>query len=414
MPERFDDLPVLELLRVQVHAAAVEAERADEDVPARGRSWTPRLLAVLVALLVPVAAGTAGATLYVLRGSVIPVSSATPLEQLPAAGTSRLSGAVAADPRPGQPRWTVRLATSRTGLTCSTAGQLVGGRFGIVGLDGRFRTLAPEVADACSTQQANATTLVGARTFDAPRRTAIRTVVSGVGGPTLRGVVVTAAGRRQRVPVRRAGVFVLALVGLPEDLGLRVALRFADGHAERHDFGVGPLVFPDPAGGAAWRVSSAGLGSAPGEPLDRRTCISVRPAREVSSPDSSPPACGTLGGPVRRPTGVFFAVRRLSAGSVGRGPAGPFGAGAWRRTPPRLLVWGAAGQDVAAVRVLPRAGLAATGTWFRPNGAFAFMLGPRARVGDAVLEVRFRDGRVVRATRSTGVEAPPTSRRSRG
>lgn len=414
MPETFEDLPVLAVLGERVHAAAEAAAATGAAGRVRQRStWTPRLLAVVIAFAVPVAAGSAGATLYVLRGSIIPAPTSTPPEQLPAPGTAELSQAVAGDPRAGEPEWTVRLATSRTGLACSTVGQLVGGRFGIVGLDGRFRSLAPDVADACSTPQRDAATLVGARTFDAPRRRDIRTLVSGVGGARLRAVSVQAGGRTRTVAVRRGGVFVLPLVGLPEDLGLRLALRFADGHVERHAFGVGPLVFRDPEGGAAWKVSEGGFGAPRGQPVDPTVCITVTPAREVSNPVSSPAACGRLGGTQRHPTGLFFDVRRLAPGvAPPAATAGPFGPGRWKRHAPRLLVWGAAGRDARAVRLVGRGAGRATGTWFAPNGAFAFMLGPDARPGDVQLEVRFRDGRVVRAARPTGLTPPPTSRRS--
>jgi len=409
VPESFEDLPVLAALGEQVRVAA---ERAEHDRVRSGPRWTPRLLAILVALIVPAAVGSAGATYFALRAAVIPASSSTPPEQRPAPGTTRLSGAIVADPRRGQPRWTVRLASSRTGLACSTVGQLVGGRFGIVGLDGRFRPLEPDVADACSTMQRNAATLVGARTFDADQSADVRTIVSGVGGATLHAVTVEAAGRRQKAPVRAGGVFALALQGLPEDLGLRVALTFADGHIERHGFGVGPLVFPDPDGGSAWRVSIGVLGGRPGTAPDPRSCVSLRPARQGPDPAASPPACGRLGGTARRPTGAYFDIRRLTAASVGNGAAGIFGPGTWRNQAPRLLVWGATGRDVVSVRARSRNGSPVTGTWFRPNGAFAFMLGPAARVGHVVLEVRYRNGRVVRATRASGLVAPPGENRT--
>src|SRR5258706_87675 len=71
-----------------------------------------------------------------------------------------------------------------------------------------------------------------------------------------------AGGVRRDVPVSPGGVFVTALRGSPEDLGIRVALSFADGHVERHPFGVSDSVVPDPTGGRAWRVEAFQFGRA--------------------------------------------------------------------------------------------------------------------------------------------------------
>ncbi len=406
MPEP-QDPPVLERLGV---AVAEAARRAEREAPAlrlagrrRPRRWSPRVLAVAALLVLPTAAASGSATLLALRGSVIPAPRATPPEQTPAPGTSRLTDATAADPSRGRPRWALRLATSRTGLLCSTVGQQVGGRFGIVGLDGRFRALAPGVADACSLRREGAASLVGARVFDARRPGDVRTVVHGIGGGRLRAVEVEAAGTRRAVPVREGGAFVAALAGLPEDLGLRVRLRFAGGRREEHPFGVAPLVVPDPAGGRAWRVESAGIGG------DPRHCIGLREARERPNPVLSPAVCGRLAGEGERSRGrgVFFGVRRVLPGTGGV-PVDPFGEGRWQGTPPRLLVLGAAGEDVTSVDVRGPRGAARTSTWYRPNGAFAFVFGPEVRLGEVTVVVRFRDGRRLVRRTSTNVLPPPS------
>ena len=381
--------------RLAARVAQYAARRRD-----LGRSWrrlSPRVAALAGLVVLSAAAASASATLLALRGAVIPVPRATPPEQTPAPGTSRLAGFSVADPRPGEPRWTMRLATSRTGLLCSTIGQLVGGEFGIVGLDGRFRRLSPDAADACSIVRAGATSLAGARVFDASRPADVRTVVSGVAGDRLRAVTIDVAGRTRSVPVHKGGTFLAALAGLPEDLAIVVRLRFAGGRVERHPFGVAPLVLPDPDGGRAWRISS---GVVSGDP---RACVTLTPARQRRNPPVSPAACGKLAEPRR---GVFFAVRRVTPGSGGR-PVSPFGEGAWRDTPPRLIVWGVAGADVASVDVRGPRGAARTGTFFRPNGAFAYMFGPRVRRGQVVVTVRFRDGRTLVRRASTGLLPPP-------
>ncbi len=421
----FRDLPVLERLGESVASAAERAEAAGAGPlrarlrPGRAgrggrggraggsrrfaRRLPPRALALAALLVLPVSAASAAATLLVLRGSVIPAPRATAPEQTPAPGTGRLAGFSVADPRGDSTRWTMRLATSRTGLLCSTVGQLAGGELGIVGLDGRWRRLSPEAADACSIVRPNASSLVGARIFDARRQAGVRTIVSGVAGERLRGVTVTAAGSTRRVAVHAGGTFLAVLAGLPEDLGLDVRLRFADGHVERHPFGIAPLVLPDPDGGRAWRVEQGVLSGA------STACVSLRLARQRLNPASSPGACGRLGDGRRR-RGVFFAIRRLTPGMKASFDS-PFG-GAWRATPPRLLVWGAAGEDVASITVRGPRGARRTGSFYRPNGAFAYMFGPRVRPDQVTVTVRFRDGRTLVRRRSTGLVPIPGFRRS--
>jgi hypothetical protein len=402
VPERrFDDLPILDELGDVLSARM----RAAAGHRARRRWWRPRVsgraLAVAIAIAVPAAGASAAGTLLVLRGDVIPAPRATAPEQTPQPGSGRLAAVRAADPAAARPPWALRLATSKTGLVCSTVGQVVDGRFGIVGLDGRFRPLAEGVVDSCSVRRTDAASLVGARVFAADRDAEVRTVVSGVAGDALRAVTVQARGATRHVAVGAGGTFVAAYAGLPEDLALVVALRFADGHVERHGFGVGPMVFADPAGGHAWRLQSGGIGG------DDRTCITVVNARQRSTAVSSPAACGRLAVGRRAPRGLFYAVRRLRPGTGGL-PVTPFGAGRWGRTPARLLVWGAAGADVAAIDVRGPAGAPVAHTWFRPNGAFAFMFGPHVRPGDVRVTVKLRDGRTVRRRDAYNLVAPPT------
>jgi len=422
MSERdFPDLPVLDRLGESVSSAARQDEAAAGAVRGarllrRGRAGggrsrrlmrrlPPRAVALATLLALSATAASAAATLLVLRGAVIPVPRATAPEQTAAPGTGRLAGFTVADPRGGTTRWTMRLATGRTGLLCSTVGQLAaGGEFGIVGLDGRFRRLSPDAADACSIVRTNASSLVGARIFDARRQADVRTVVSGVAGDRLRVVTVGAAGRTRRVAVHPGGTFMAVFAGFPEDLALDVRLRFADGHVERHPFGIAPLVLPDPDGGRAWRIESGQISGVP------EVCVSVRAARQRLNPPSSPGACGSLGDDARQRRGVFFAIRRLLPGSQ-PDLGSPFG-GAWRATPPRLLVWGAAGEDVKSITARGPRGARRTGTFFRPNGAFAYMFGPEVRAGQVTVTVRFRDGRTLVRDVSTGIVPAPGVRRS--
>src|SRR4029079_17552617 len=91
-------------------------------------------------------------------------SDTTP-EHRVAPATSVVSTLRAADPESGLPAWTLRLARSETGPQCSTVGQVHEGAFGLVGLDGAFRTLPEANADACG----DPGTLFGTRVFAARR-----------------------------------------------------------------------------------------------------------------------------------------------------------------------------------------------------------------------------------------------------
>ncbi|MDO8213347.1 hypothetical protein [Conexibacter sp. CPCC 206217] len=314
--------------------------------------------AVLAALLFVLAgAATAGATFAVLRASVIPGPAAhdVPRDQLPAAGTARVSELRAADPVPGRPVWTLRLARSSTGLLCTTVGQLVGGRFGLIGSDGRFRAYGPRVADSCGAQVSGPhASLLGARVFAARRLDDVRTLVNGVGGDELRTVTIIARGRRIAVPIGAGGTFVHALAGYPEDSALRVELRFADGRVEPHDFGVAKNVEPDPEGARAWRVGV----SAAQYSSDRDRCVDFRPARVSmratflpSTPPVSPAACGHTRRGVPVDGNVYFAARRIVPGTGGR-LAWRHGTGNWGDMPARTAVWGGFGADVARIDVI--------------------------------------------------------------
>jgi hypothetical protein len=297
----------------------------------------------------------------------------------------------------------LRIAQSRTGLLCSTVGQVVGGQFGLVGLDRRFRTLATGIVDGCGQERDNAASLVGARVFDARQARDVRTVVNGVAGPQLRRVLVEARRLRRDVPVGAGGVFVTALRGYPEDLGIRVALSFADGHVERHPFGVSASVVPDPTGGRAWRAEAFQFG----RPIPRRcvkrgphracpaangpteVCVRFLPARQTRNPPFSEAVCGRFADPRRR-SGYFFGVRREVPGPAFL-PGDVYAAG-WKHHPPRTAVFGIAGQDVARVDVDGPGGRRRV--TIAPGGTFVSVYGPDVRPADLVVRVTLRGGRV--------------------
>jgi hypothetical protein len=357
-------------------------------------------------LFVLVGAATAGATFAVLRGSVIPGPAAhdVPVGQLPAPGTARLTELRAADPVAGRPPWTLRLARSSTGLLCSTAGQLVDGRFGLVGLDDRFRAYAPTVVDSCGAQvRGPHASLIGARVFDADDERDVRTVVNGVGGPLLRAVMVVADGRRVAVPVGAGGAFVDALSGYPEDSALQVELRFADGDVERHAFGVDPAVVPDPEGGSAWRVSVSSLAYS----ADRDRCVDFAPARTeavvpgfVARAPISPAACGRTRRGMPR-SGAYFAVRRIEPGTGDR-RGWLHGGGYWGDGPARTAVWGGFANDVRRIDVIGPEGRRRTPA-LGPRHIFLALFPGDVDPRDLRVRVTLRDGRVSEHRGDTGL-----------
>ncbi|MEV4422247.1 hypothetical protein AB0L40_20060 [Patulibacter sp. NPDC049589] len=343
------------LERDLVAAARRQAGLGPEEAPRRRRrrrGFGLPLRTILVAVVIGATTATAGAaaTLVALRGSVIPAPSQAdvPREQTPVPDSVRVAAVRAADPSRGVPAWTIRVARSATGYVCSTVGQVSGGTFGLVGLDGRFRPLAPGVTDSCGQEQQGAASLIGARVLAARRDADARMVVSGVGGDRLRRVVVDTSRGRRVVPVGADGVFVTVYRGHPEDLGASATLTFAGGRVQRVPLGRDPALVLDPLGGPAWRAQG---GFTDG---DERDCLSFATARRVPGGPQSPPACGLLqhsGHHTAKSSGVFIAVRRLSSATVHRSPEQDRFTGDWRGDPPRTAVWGGYGRDVRSVAV---------------------------------------------------------------
>ena len=197
---------VLDALGAELDGAIAREQR--RRVP-RARAFVLTLLATLLL------AGATATASYLLTGSPIPGAHArdVPDEATPLRETARLMGLDAADPAGGRP-WDVRVSRSRTGQLCTAVGQVVDGRLGIVGLDGRFRALPQLGYDTCG----QAPLLVGARVFDAPRRADVRTVVSGVAGTGVTRVVVDGGGEQRTLELGPEGTFITVFAGYPEDV----------------------------------------------------------------------------------------------------------------------------------------------------------------------------------------------------
>jgi hypothetical protein len=245
----------------------------------------------------------------------------------------------AVDPDPGRPPWTLRLSRSRTGLLCSTVGQVDDQDFGLVGLDNRFRGIPEANADGCGQDVEDDATLLGTRIFDGSRDRDVRTVVDGV-AEHLASVTVSERGHPAR-PVAHSpeGGFLLVLRGYPEDVQPVVTLRFADGHVRRNRFAADPRIVADPFGERAWRIESFGfgVGSKPGKRPPRPTsvphCVRFLKARVLPGRRNafSPAVCGV--------SRLFFTTRRLSGDSDSRDI---LLAGDWNGHPARTAVYGQA------------------------------------------------------------------------
>lgn len=355
-------------------------------VPIATRRRRPvRSLALAAALALGVGGTATAATLIVLRGSVIPAPSERDAGpgQTAAPGSAKVLPLRAGDPG-GGPAWALRVAKSKTGLTCTTVGQEVGGEFGVVGLDGRFRKLADGVVDACG---AAGTTLVGARVFDASATADIRTVVNGVAGDGLRAATLSADGRDRRLPIGTGGSFIVALAGRPEDAAVAITLRFADGHVERHDLGASPYITRDPAGAGAWKLENTRI--------KHDNCVALAAARTTDRAPLSRAACGDIDYP-RQAHGYYLAFEQVNRSTV---PT-------WT-LPERTIVYGQAARPVVRIQVLGP-GRALRTVPIAPNKGFLAVYPPNVSPRALSVRITFDDGSVKTVRRNTNLTRPLT------
>ena len=399
-PDVLRDLPGLARFGTQLEAAARRAQAPPARRAMLDRSLRGLVLAAL--MLLAVAATAAATTALVLRAGVItapaPVDVAP--EQTPQAGTALVSAPRAADPAGGPP-WALRVARGRTGLTCTTVGQVRAGAFGIVGRDGLFRRLPAAISDACG----DAGTLLGARVVAAADQRAVRSIVYGVGGPRLRRATLISTHGRRTLELGERGAFVAALRGFPEDSAIRVQLRFAGGRTERHSLGAAPGILPDAAGGAAWRLERLVLGT-------RQFCARLSQIRRSEGNSTNPPVSTPTACLNRRGTRAWVVdARRLRPDD--RGVPG-FDRWSWRDHPARTVVWGVArGGDVVRAVTLLGAGkprrLDVTS-----KGTFAAVLRAQVDPRRLRLVVELRDAAVHRERAGMGLAADHVaSRRAR-
>ena len=321
-----------------------------------GLRLAPRRLSVVVVLLLvlSLAAAATAAVLLIQQGAPLPAPHAQDLQSsgVPLPGSAHLAGLDAPDPDSSNPPWDLRLSRTHTGETCTAVGQVLGGRFGIVGLDHVFRALPLGSVDSCGIDTIEGPTLVGAHDFIGSSPSEARTVLSGVAGSGARSVTAYAIGtapRRLKLGVQ--GSFITVYAGSAEEVQPRVVVVTRDGHT--HAIALersAAFEVPDPDGHAAW-VASTEADLQP-HAFPDEDCVQV--TREPTQTESSlgmlpltPEVCGRLGG-----NPLIVQMRRFVPGE----DSGPF---PWGNAPSRTIVYGVA---TPRVKSLTLAGSGATRT----------------------------------------------------
>lgn len=263
--DRLEDLPALRSVGEQLAALA-----AREQAPTTGagaaasrlrRQRRRGLLAGLAGSLSVAAVAAAAVGGVFSTGAPVPRShypgTRGPLAAL-VPGTARVLGVRAADPAGGPP-WGVRVFRPRSGVGCVQVARIVGGRAGVLGLDGafagdhRFHALPaqPALAQACGRRDgAGHLFLEGIpgplSASGDPRRASARgvpaadrrTVVWGLAGPQATRVIVVAGARRLERDVAAAddGAYLVVLPGAAGPVRREVVYR--DGRRCRAGAGV--------------------------------------------------------------------------------------------------------------------------------------------------------------------------------
>lgn len=298
------DFPSLRTFGERLAAPDV-ARRTRPGGALRGRGLPRGLTFGSAGVAALVVCGSAAAGLTALTGSPIPapLRADDTVTVWPRDGESRVAAARAPDPD-GGPAWGVRVGGADGGLVCAAPGQVRGAAFGIVGRDGRFRELPEQLGGGCVSAPEPGRPIVAARAVagDAvgpiglPTRGT--TVVYGLGGPELRGVVVRpAVGPVHRLRPTTDGAFVVALRGLPPAVQPVVDLEWRDGTRRRVDLRQLQTA-PDPQGGAGWALSTTDAvqvarrpgAPAPPEPRRGAACFTV-----LAAGQGAPWVCGGRG-----------------------------------------------------------------------------------------------------------------------
>ncbi|HEV3283036.1 MAG TPA: hypothetical protein VG010_02430 [Solirubrobacteraceae bacterium] len=372
-----------------------ELRRLGEPPTSRfGQTRRTLLIAVVLTLLL---AGVATAAILIARGSPLPPPNATDLQAsgVPLPASVRLAGLDAPDPAPSELPWDIRLSQTRAGETCTAVGQVLGGQFGIVGLDHVFRALPLGGVDACGVDAHNGPVLAGARVFVGTSVGDPRTVVNGVAGPGVRSVTVYGPDGARPLRLGPQGSFITVYRGYVEEVRPRVVVVTRDGRSHAIRFAqTSAFEVADPAGGSPWEVSA----SADLEPHGKADESCAQASQELGRSNPSrvdasltPLVCGPLG---HEP--LFVVIRRFVPGS-GERTGFP-----WGNNAPRTLIYGAAAPRVESL-MLTGAGPARSLPVDRHGGAFLAVLDGHVDPRSVALTAHLQNGQTLTYTRSTNL-----------
>jgi hypothetical protein len=384
-------LPVLEAL-------GGEFRRLGE--PPRPRAGVTRRTLLLTLVLTLLLAGVAAAAILISQGAPLPAPNAQDLQSsgVPLPATARLAGLDAPDPDPAEPPWDIRLSRTRAGETCTAVGQVLGGQFGIVGLDHVFRALPLGGVDACGVDAPDGPVLAGARVFVGSSTQGARTVVNGVAGAGARSVTVYGPEGARALRLGPRGSFITVYPGYVEEVRPRVVVVMRDGRSHTIAFAQSSAFeVADPDSGSPWEISGeADLG--PGAYPDENCAQASQELGRVNpnrfgSP-MTPSVCGRLG------VNPLFVLMRRFVPEPREHTGTP-----WGNNPARTLVYGAAARRVVSL-TLTGAGAPRQLAIDPHGGVFLAVLDGHVDPRSLTLTARLRDGASVVYRRSSNLLEP--------
>jgi hypothetical protein len=365
--------------------------------PPTGRGGLTRRTVLLALALTLLLAGIAAAAILITEGKPLPAPNAQDLQSsgVPLPATVRLAGLDAPDPNPTEPPWDIRLSRTRAGETCTAVGQVLGGQFGIVGLDHVFRALPLGGVDACGVDAPHGPVLAGARVFVGTSSGDARTVVNGVAGAGARSVTVYGPEGPRALRLGPQGSFITVYPGYVEEVRPRVVVVMHNGSTHTVAFAQSSAFeVADPDGGSPWEISGGadiGGGAYPDE-----NCAQAMQKLGRSNPSRfnsplTPEVCGRLG------AHPLFALMRRFVPESGLHTGTP-----WGNNPTRTLVYGAAARRVLSL-TLTGAGAPRQLAIDPHGGVFLAVLDGHVDPRSLTLTARLRDGGSVSYQRSTNL-----------
>lgn len=175
-------------------------------------------------------AAAGAAALGVSAASALVPAPTVPAPQslMPVAGSERL-GPAAADPLGGID-WALRAYTSTSGGSCVEAGRVSDGRFGQVDAAGAYREQPIDGGGTCGDLAAEPV-IVAVNAYPARADRGARTVLFGLAGPRVAGVLVQRPGEAvaARPAIGATGGFLLPLAGTIAATELPVTVTLDDG-----------------------------------------------------------------------------------------------------------------------------------------------------------------------------------------